>query len=325
MRKIYTIIAFFCLLAPIRAAWTPSNLPNPQTTASAFVCNPDGLLSPQTVVELNRLCRQLQQQTEAELAIVAVQSIGDADAADFAQQLFRQWGIGRADRNTGILLLLATDSRDIRIHTGGGIEGLLPDATCERILQERMMEPLGQGLWDAGILAGTQAICTLLSSDDARAEILLGFTPATSDLSDALCTYLAIGCLALLLLSLVVYKDTQPLLGETPQQRIQRQTMGWSATRVCAFLFPLPVLFLAWWYYRHGGKAIQATLNEAARKQREALERERRNHPQGPNSFGSGGFFIGGGGHRSGGFGGGFGGGSFGGGTSFGGGAGGKF
>jgi len=321
MRKIYQLILFFILLSPIAFAYTPESLPNPQATASSFVCNPDGILSAEDAALIDQLCYQLRKETEAELAVIAIQDANGYEAADFAQQVFNRWGIGSKERNSGVMILLITGSRDIRIHTGGGLEGLLPDALCDQIIEEYMLEDLSNGQWGEGLLAGAQAIWGQLTTDSAKAELLLGFKPANSDVSDAICAYLIFSLLALIALSILVYKDTQPRASEDDTQRMRRQSGGWALTRVGAIFFPLTVAFLCLWYYRHGGKAIQAMLNEDARKRAAAAAAEAARQRESGN-FG-GGFYGGGfGSGRSGGFGGG---GSFGGGISFGGGAGRKF
>ena len=170
-----------------------------------------------------------------------------------------------------------------------------------------------------------QAIKEVLSSPEAQAELLLGFTPADTELSDAICVYLMIACCILILFASLLYRDMRPRAGETDKQRMQRQSGTWQLLIAASIFFPLPVCFLAFWFYRHGGKAISAMLSEAAKK---AAEEERQRNQDNPWKGGNnGGFYIGGfgggSGRSSGGFGGGFGG--FGGGASFGGGAGRKF
>ncbi len=44
------------------------------------------------------------------------------------------WKLGRQDRDNGLLILIARDDRKIRIEVGYGLEGVLPDALCGRII-----------------------------------------------------------------------------------------------------------------------------------------------------------------------------------------------
>lgn len=324
MRKIYLIILFFLSLAPVASAYSPESLPNPQTVASAFVCNPDGILSAQEEAEINNICYSLQKKTDVELAVIAIQNADGYEAADFAQKVFNRWGIGKKDRNTGAMILLITGSRDIRIHTGGGLEGLLPDAICERIIDEAMIEPLREQQWGKALTYGAMSISAILSDESAQAELLLGFVPATSETSDIICGYLILACVLLIILSILLYRDMRPRAYETDGERMRRQSGTWQMLLLCAIFFPMPIALLTRWFYKHGGKEIKAMLDAEAkiRAAKAAAEAEAARK----NGFGNGGFYGGGfGGSSRGGFGGGFGGGSFGGGMSFGGGAGRKF
>ncbi|MCQ2345529.1 MAG: TPM domain-containing protein [Paludibacteraceae bacterium] len=158
------------------AYYTPQTLPNPRVRdANAYVCNPDGVFSNAQVEQLNNLSAALYEQSDVELVIVAVDDIGMADVFDFSVELFNKWGIGAKGKNTGVLMLLVLQSRDIRISTGGGLEGLLTDEKCTQIIYDIMIPLLKQGYYADGMLAGGKAIADVLTTDAAKAELLLGY------------------------------------------------------------------------------------------------------------------------------------------------------
>ena len=132
--------------------YTPTSLPNPKVQdVHNYVCNPDGIVETNEVLFLNRLAHQLEDSTQVELCVVAVESIGEIEAFDFCYELFQRWGIGKKGTNTGVLLFLAVESRDIRIMTGGGIEGVLTDAVCNEIVQQTAIPPLRNGEYSDGL------------------------------------------------------------------------------------------------------------------------------------------------------------------------------
>jgi uncharacterized protein len=132
--------------------YTPTSLPNPKVQdVHNYVCNPDGIVETNEVLFLNRLAHQLEDSTQVELCVVAVESIGETEAFDFCYELFQRWGIGKKGTNTGVLLFLAVESRDIRIMTGGGIEGVLTDAVCNEIIQQTAIPPLRNGEYSDGL------------------------------------------------------------------------------------------------------------------------------------------------------------------------------
>ena len=160
--------------------FTPTTLPNPKVQNQRnYVCNPDEIVATNEVIFLNRLARQLEDSTQVELCVVAVNSIGEMDAFDFCYEVFQRWGIGKKGKNTGVLLFLAVESRDIRIMTGGGIEGVLTDAICNEIIQKTMISPLRNADYSDAMALGALRIYEICT-DGAAPEELRQMTSATN-------------------------------------------------------------------------------------------------------------------------------------------------
>src|SRR5690606_3781941 len=99
------------------------------------------ILSPEQKAELNRLGKQLNAGTGAELAVLTLPSIGDEPIEDFAVKAFRQYKLGKKDEQNGALLIVTTipnssKDRHFRLITGYGLEGALPDGKVGRIMDE---------------------------------------------------------------------------------------------------------------------------------------------------------------------------------------------
>ena len=173
MKRIKLLILFFLLGFVAHAAiYTPTSLPNPKAQDQYnYVCNPDGIVDQSNLLFLNRLAQQLEDSTLVELCVVAVESIGQADAFDFCYELFQRWGIGKEGKNTGVLLFLAVESRDIRIMTGGGIEGVLTDAVCNEIIQSTMISPLRNADYSDALALGALRIYEICTNGDAPEEL----------------------------------------------------------------------------------------------------------------------------------------------------------
>lgn len=181
MKKLATLIILLCCTFAANAVeYTPTSLPNPKAKDRYnFVCNPDHIVGESDVAFINRLANQLEDSTGVELCVVAVNSIGQLDAFDFCYELFQRWGIGKEGKNTGVLLFVAVQSRDIRIMTGGGIEGILTDAVCNDIIQSTMMTPLREADYSAAMALGALRIYEI-STDGAAPEELRNMTSATN-------------------------------------------------------------------------------------------------------------------------------------------------
>ena len=181
MKRLNLLFAFSLLAVLVQAmVYTPTSLPNPkEQDRGNYVCNPDEIVASSDVVLLNRLARQLEDSTQVELCVVAVNSIGEMEAFDFCYEVFQRWGIGKEGKNTGVLLFLAVESRDVRIMTGGGIEGVMTDAVCHSIIHETMMQPLRNADYSDAMALGALRIYEVCT-DGAAPEELRQMTSATN-------------------------------------------------------------------------------------------------------------------------------------------------
>jgi uncharacterized protein len=150
---------------------TIESIPNQKLINDSYVSNPDKILDDVTVSRIDSLLTALEKKTTVQIAVVMVESIGEEDVFDFAQNLFSRWGIGNAARDNGLLLLFVKDKHTIRFHTGDGLEGVLPDAICKRIQRESMVPEFKNQNYNAGMLAGLQQIDKILTDPNYAEEL----------------------------------------------------------------------------------------------------------------------------------------------------------
>ena len=165
MRRFISIASFLCLLLSLQAqeVYTTKNIPKVHLQdKTRYVCNPAGILSTEACDNIDRMLYALEQQTGIETVVAVVPSIGQEDCFDFSHQLLNEWGVGKKEKNNGLVILLVTDQRCIQFYTGYGLEGDLPDAICKRIQTKYMIPYLKDGNWDAGMVAGVKAVCSRL-------------------------------------------------------------------------------------------------------------------------------------------------------------------
>ncbi len=112
-----------------------------------FACDYARLLTKEDAAQVAAVGRQLEQKTGAELVFVSVPSRDDLPIDDFAHKLFNTWGLGKKEKDNGVLLLavkdnlLAGKSGKIRIEVGYGLEGCLNDSKCGRVLDDITLPP----------------------------------------------------------------------------------------------------------------------------------------------------------------------------------------
>jgi uncharacterized protein len=149
------LLRFCCLLA-LSLAPAPAvdwKALKPQGYVSDFA----GVVDAQSKAELETYCTRVEQQTGAQIALVAIQSLSGEPIEDVANTIFRTWGVGKKGKDEGILLLLSVGDRRDRLEVGYGLEPLLPDGFDGQIL--RAMRPaLRQGQYGEALRAAAATI-----------------------------------------------------------------------------------------------------------------------------------------------------------------------
>lgn len=252
MKRRFPIIflLFGCCIALTAATYTPATIPNPHTAnQNNYTANPDGILSAKAVANINSIALTTDQTAEVEMAIVAIETMNRRwEAADFAQELFNLWGIGKKGKNTGVLILLVRHSRDIRIQTGGGMEGILTDAICSDILNNEMIPFLSDNKWDEGILAGAKAIQARVTETDALQELLLGYRPADTTWISIVTGYFCLSFLLLILLAVLAYRELNNNTSAPNNIRYRQAQTTLYIHKICALFFPVPCALFWIWY-----------------------------------------------------------------------------
>lgn len=141
-----------CFLT-IAAAAVPAS-PEPH-----YVFDEAGWLSRSAFQTLDSRLEDYERETSSQLVVAIFKAVPqDAEMVDFSQRVFEAWKPGQADKDNGAILFVFAADRKLRIHTGYGLEGALPDARCKQIIDEVITPLLRQGQREYAILRGTEAI-----------------------------------------------------------------------------------------------------------------------------------------------------------------------
>ena len=95
-------------------------------------------LSQETIDYLNKTTYDLKKKTGGEIGVVLVKSLEGNSLEEYATNIFNDIGIGDKDKNNGVLILVALlddENKLVKIETGYGAEGFVPDAYASRIIR----------------------------------------------------------------------------------------------------------------------------------------------------------------------------------------------
>jgi uncharacterized protein len=144
----------------------PARAQSPQFPAYAGHVNDfANVLDAGTRNRLETMLLNFEQRTGAQIAVVTVRTLEGQPIEDYANRLFRAWGIGAksgAQRDRGLLLLVAVEDRRSRLEVGYGLEGDLPDGLAGELLR-RMRPFFQQQQWSQGLTVGVQTILATLA------------------------------------------------------------------------------------------------------------------------------------------------------------------
>lgn len=97
-------------------------------------------ISSDEVFQLQSKLKSYQDSTSIEIAVYISSDLGDMEIGDFAIKLGEKWGVGKAQSDNGVLLVVNPETRKMFIATGRGSEGYLTDALSRRII-ENILKP----------------------------------------------------------------------------------------------------------------------------------------------------------------------------------------
>lgn len=130
-----------------------------------YVTDQAKVMSQEQQAALEKVLKELQQKTGAQIAVVTLPSLAGGEINDFANRLFERWGIGGKDKDNGVLFIAAIQDRKTRIEVGYGLEPILPDARAGRILDEAVLPLFRQSRLGEGVVQGALSIARLIAED----------------------------------------------------------------------------------------------------------------------------------------------------------------
>ena len=140
--------------------------------ANTLVTDFTNTLSESELQSLERKLVAFDDSTSTQMAVVIMRSTGNYEIADYSVQLFNQWKIGQAEKNNGILILVAREDRKVWITTGFGIEGVLPDVLAKRVIENDLLPNFRNGDYYAGIDKATNTIMSIVSGEFTAEDYL---------------------------------------------------------------------------------------------------------------------------------------------------------
>lgn len=176
---IQNILIIFVILFFLSNA-SAQDLPNFQ---DKYVNDFAHLFSTAEIQQLTSILAEVEQNTTAEVVVVTINTTSPSTPAQYRTELFNYWGIGKEDKDNGLLILYSITENRIEVETGYGLEGILPDSKLGRMLDDYYVPQRDSGNVTQGIVLFTQEVSKVINEN--KEEVLSG----TSDYNLQISTF----------------------------------------------------------------------------------------------------------------------------------------
>jgi len=147
MKKICSLILVLMLLGSMPA------LALVEQSEDFYVADYAGVLSDATKEKIINYNGALEQQCDgAQIVVVTINYLTDGlDSEEYALRLFNEWGVGSAEANNGMLLLLVAREYKGWLSLGYGLSGLISSREVDELLNEHFWDYVDANEFDKGV------------------------------------------------------------------------------------------------------------------------------------------------------------------------------
>jgi uncharacterized protein len=161
-----SVMSLTTITAAIASAGIAADLPEP----SGYLVDTASAVPDQEQQDLEAELEAYAARSGHQLAVAVVASTGTRSIEDYANDLFAKWGVGSAERDDGVLMVVATTDRRLRIEVGRGLEGTLTDIQAADIIRDDMVAPLRAGRVTDAVRAGERGVRSVLGDPEPDAS-----------------------------------------------------------------------------------------------------------------------------------------------------------
>ena len=165
VRVISLTFIFLFILMPHTDMGLAQTVEVPRPIGDIYVQDFADVLSQTEENEIRQIGRAIEDQTTNQLSVLTVKSLGEASVEEYANEAFRNYGIGTTENNNGVLLLLAMTEQKIRIEVGYGLEAIIPDGKAGRIIDRNAIPYLQNGQPNIAIMNTYQALANEVAGE----------------------------------------------------------------------------------------------------------------------------------------------------------------
>ena len=161
-----TLLILFSYLLTGCSFEEESQLLIPDVKKDTFIYDQGNFIDDQVEKKVNNLLIQLEEQTTIEFVVITIPSLNNLTIENYAVKLGNKLGIGKAETDNGILLLISKEDTKVRLEIGKGLQGILTDSISGRILDDFFVPFRDIDNYDEASLNTVQAVINYLAESE---------------------------------------------------------------------------------------------------------------------------------------------------------------
>jgi uncharacterized protein len=169
MKQILLILFLSVFTLSIFAQDIPER-PNPPRLVNDMA----NVLTDQEEQQLELELVQFNDQTSTQICIVTLPSLNGMEISDLTFKIGEKWGVGQKGKNNGIMIVfkpkIGNESGAVFVAPGYGLEGIIPDAIANRVVNQEMIPRFSNNDIYGGLNAGTKVLMGLASQEFTAAD-----------------------------------------------------------------------------------------------------------------------------------------------------------
>ena len=163
MKKLFLFLSLFF---SVYVGAQTDVVPKKPSLAEGLVLDQTKTLTPEQETTLEQKLIAYDKSTSNQIAIVLIPALNGNTIEDVALEILRGWGVGgQADKDNGVVILVAKNDRKVRIEVGYGLEGAVTDYNASSIIQNTILPNFKNGDYYRGL---TEAVDEIMKAAEGR-------------------------------------------------------------------------------------------------------------------------------------------------------------
>lgn len=134
-------------------------------TPTGYVNDTSNILDPEVKSSLEELLVEFEKTGRGEIAVLTIPTTKPYTIEQYGIELGDEWKVGDSEEDNGVILIVATEDRQVRIEVGHGAEAYITDTRAGHILDQAVVPELRTGDWNSGITNGVELIIGQMTNE----------------------------------------------------------------------------------------------------------------------------------------------------------------